>query len=76
VIDHCQSLLTVFDSGSPGGSYNVKGGAEQQNIEAVNTLCDLLDARLNRKGEHSSRNLIQFVKDRPSDDRRYAIDAS
>jgi dTDP-glucose 4,6-dehydratase len=39
-------------------------------------LCDLLDARSERSGRKSSRNLINFVTDRPGHDRRYAIDAT
>ena len=76
VIDHCEALLTAFNDGIPGETYNIGGGAERQNIEVVHTLCDLLDERLDRKGKESSRNLIQFVKDRPGHDRRYAIDAA
>jgi len=76
VIDHCEALLTVFAKGRPGETYNIGGGAERQNIEVVHILCDLLDERLARVGEESSRNLVQFVTDRPGHDRRYAIDAT
>lgn len=76
VLDHCEALVTAFTIGLPGETYNIGGGAERQNIEVVHTLCDLLDKRLNRKGNAASRNLIQFVKDRPGHDRRYAIDSS
>ena len=76
VIDHCEALLTAFKKGIPGETYNIGGGAERRNIDVVHTLCDLLDQRLDRKGDSSSRRLIQFVKDRPGHDRHYAIDAS
>lgn len=76
VVDHCDALATVFKTGSPGETYNIGGGAERQNIDVVYTLCDLLDDRLNRKGADSSRKLIEFVKDRPGHDRRYAIDST
>jgi dTDP-glucose 4,6-dehydratase len=76
VIDHCEALVRVFEKGNPGETYNIGGGAERQNIEVVNLLCDLLDNRLKRKGKDSSRNLIRFVTDRPGHDRRYAIDAT
>ncbi len=76
VIDHCEALLTAFTKGMSGETYNIGGGAERQNIEVVHTLCNLLDERLDRKGQASSSNLIQFVNDRPGHDRRYAIDAS
>ncbi len=75
VIDHCDALSTVFEKGKPGETYNIGGGAERCNIDVVYTLCDLLDQRLGRKSESSSRKLIHFVEDRPGHDRRYAIDS-
>jgi dTDP-glucose 4,6-dehydratase len=74
VIDHCEALLKVFESGMPGETYNIGGGAERQNIEIVRQLCTLLDSHLNRCGKLSSHYLIKFVTDRPGHDRRYAID--
>jgi dTDP-glucose 4,6-dehydratase len=76
VIDHCEGIIKVLDEGEPGETYNIGGGAERQNIEIVNLLCDILDTKLGRLGSNSSRRLIQFVTDRPGHDRRYAIDAS
>jgi len=75
VVDHCDALIRVFENGRPGETYNIGGNEERQNIEIVHLLCDLLDLRLNRTGKESSRNLIDFVSDRPGHDRRYAIDA-
>jgi dTDP-glucose 4,6-dehydratase len=76
VIDHCDALITVFEKGEPGQTYNIGGGTELENIEIVHLLCDLLDRRLKRSHGNASRNLIRFVTDRPGHDRRYAIDAS
>jgi dTDP-glucose 4,6-dehydratase len=76
VLDHCDALLTVLEKGRIGESYNIGGGAERQNIEVVQLLCDLLDAKLGRTGEKASKHLIRFVTDRPGHDLRYAIDAS
>jgi len=76
VIDHCNALVRVLEQGRPGETYNIGGGAERQNIEIVQLLCDLLDVRLRRSGRESSRSLINFVTDRPGHDRRYAIDAT
>jgi len=76
VIDHCEAIIKVLEKGNPGETYNIGGGAEKENIEIVNLLCDILDDRLNRKGNSSSRSLIHFITDRPGHDRRYAIDAS
>lgn len=76
VIDHCEALLRVMDSGRPGETYNIGGGAELENIEIINRLCNMLDMRLNRTGNDQSHRLIRFVADRPGHDRRYAIDAA
>ena len=76
VTDHCDAVIKVFEQGTPGETYNIGGGAEKENIEIVHLLCDLLDNRLGRSENNSSRNLIKFVIDRPGHDKRYAIDAS
>ena len=75
VRDHCDGLIRVLEGGKPGETYNIGGNAERRNIDVVHLLCDLLDNRLQRSGDRSSRNLIEFVPDRPGHDRRYAIDA-
>jgi len=75
VIDHCEALLTVLEKGIPGETYNIGGGSERENIQIVHRLCDILDARLDRSGNDSSRKLITYVADRPGHDKRYAIDA-
>lgn len=76
VIDHCEALIKVLEHGKPGETYNIGGNEERQNIDIVHLLCDIIDGRLERSGEKSSRRLISFVTDRPGHDRRYAIDAS
>jgi dTDP-glucose 4,6-dehydratase len=76
VADHCDALLTVFEKGRQGETYNIGGGKELENILIVERLCDLMDTRFKLPGSQSSRRLIQFVKDRPGHDRRYAIDAT
>jgi len=77
VEDHCAAILTVLDKGTLGETYNIGGNNEKQNIEIVQTVCDLLDEKVGllASGE-PRRSLIRFVKDRPGHDRRYAIDAA
>ncbi|MEZ5465672.1 MAG: dTDP-glucose 4,6-dehydratase [Lysobacteraceae bacterium] len=76
VTDHCRAIATVLEKGRVGEVYNVGGDAEQQNIDVVNTLCALIDARRPREDSRPRNSQITYVKDRPGHDRRYAIDAS
>ncbi len=74
VEDHVEALELVFHSGKKGETYNIGGENEWKNIDLVHLLCDLVDAKTNKK-PFSSRELIRFVKDRAGHDYRYAIDA-
>jgi dTDP-glucose 4,6-dehydratase len=61
-----------------GETYNIGGHNEKTNLEVVETICDLLEQRVEAKPQKVSRfrDLIQFVTDRPGHDLRYAIDAT
>jgi dTDP-glucose 4,6-dehydratase len=75
VKDHCSAVRLALAKGKPGEVYNVGGASEQTNIAVVKQVCAILDElRPRPSGKHES--LIEFVKDRPGHDRRYAIDAS
>jgi len=74
--DHCAAIRAVLERGRVGETYNVGGDAERQNIEVVNTICALLDARRPRADGKLRASQITYVTDRPGHDRRYAIDAS
>jgi len=76
VTDHCAAIRTVLEKGRVGETYNVGGDSERQNIEVVETICRLLDARRPREDGQSRSSQITYVSDRPGHDRRYAIDAS
>jgi dTDP-glucose 4,6-dehydratase len=76
VDDHARALELVLTRGAVGESYNVGGRAERSNLEVVEAICDLLDAKRPLGGGRSRRDLITFVTDRPGHDRRYAIDPS
>ncbi|MBP7937412.1 MAG: dTDP-glucose 4,6-dehydratase [Phycisphaerae bacterium] len=67
VSDHCRAIRRVIESGKPGEVYNVGGNSEQTNIAITRRLLELL-------GRDDSS--IEYVRDRPGHDRRYAIDAS
>lgn len=75
VLDHAKAIDLVFHQGQNGGSYNIGGFNEWQNIDLIKELCRQMDVKLNRE-LGTSEQLITFVKDRPGHDLRYAIDAS
>ena len=74
VEDHATALYTILTKGKLGESYNVGGNCERTNLQVVESICDLLDELAPKPEPH--RTQIQFVKDRPGHDQRYAIDAS
>jgi dTDP-glucose 4,6-dehydratase len=77
VIDHCEAIVAVLRKGKNGECYNIGGNNEKQNLEVVNHLCDLLDAKCGLLPDgRQRRSLITFVTDRLGHDRRYAIDAT
>ncbi|MCX6173160.1 MAG: dTDP-glucose 4,6-dehydratase [Ignavibacteriales bacterium] len=67
VIDHNKAVELVFENGKTGEVYNIGASREMKNIEIVKLILQKLG-----KGEE----LIEYVKDRPGHDRRYAIDSS
>ena len=74
VEDHASAIETVYRKGIIGETYCIGGWNELQNIDLINQLCDLMDNKLKLE-LGTSRKLIEFVKDRPGHDKRYAIDA-
>lgn len=65
VDDHCAAIDRILEDGKPGEVYNIGGHNEKQNIDIVRTI-------LRELGK--SDDLIEYVKDRPGHDLRYAID--
>jgi dTDP-glucose 4,6-dehydratase len=76
VEDHCRAIALVLDRGLPGETYNVGGNAERDNLWLVKKLCAILDELLPTSPHCPHEKLIEFVRDRPGHDRRYAIDFS
>jgi dTDP-glucose 4,6-dehydratase len=76
VLDHCRAITRVLDAGRVGEVYNIGGDAERKNIEVVQNIITLVDQHKPHTNGQGREHLIQFVKDRPGHDQRYAIDAS
>ncbi len=75
VLDHARAIDLIFQKGKLKSTYNIGGFNEWKNIDLVKLLCKIMDKKLNRSAV-SAEKLIEFVKDRPGHDKRYAIDAS
>jgi dTDP-glucose 4,6-dehydratase len=67
VMDHCRAILSVLLQGKEGEVYNVGANNEISNIELTNVLIKILE---------KDKSFINFVKDRPGHDFRYAINAN
>lgn len=67
VKDHCSAIDAVLHRGKVGEIYNIGGNNEKPNLEIISLIISVLK---------KNKNLIEFVKDRPGHDRRYAIDNS
>ena len=67
VEDHCEAIDFVIHKGKIGDTYCIGGDCEKPNIEITRKILALLG-----KGEE----MIEYVKDRPGHDRRYAMDFS
>lgn len=65
VEDHCSAIDLIIHKGKSGEVYNVGGHNERTNLEVVKTILKTLD---------KPESLIDYVKDRPGHDLRYAID--
>jgi dTDP-glucose 4,6-dehydratase len=74
VEDHADALLCVLMKGKIGETYNIGGNAEATNLDLVKRICAIMDTLVPGSTRHE--DLIEFVKDRPGHDLRYAIDAT
>lgn len=68
VEDHCSAIWEVLNKGRVGEVYNIGGNNELTNREVTEIV-------LREMGKNWDES-VQYVKDRPGHDRRYAIDAS
>lgn len=64
VDDHCRALLAVLERGRDGEVYNVGGNRALPNMEVVRKIL---------RAAGKSESSIEYVRDRPGHDRRYAV---
>ena len=76
VDDHCSAIHFVIEKGKVGETYCIGGNNEITNIDIVNKICETLNLLKPRKNKQPYQKLINFVKDRPGHDFRYAINSS
>jgi len=67
VEDYCRAITLALEKGKTGEIYNVSAGSPQPNLKIVKTILQHLG---------KPETLLQYVKDRPGHDRRYALDSS
>ena len=67
VEDHCKAIDLIIHQGKVGETYCIGGKSERENIWIVKKLIEILG---------KDESAIEYVKDRPGHDRRYAIDYS
>lgn len=67
VLDHGNAIDFLLHKGQVGEVYNIGSGVEKQNIEITRLLLSELG-----QGE----KMIEYIKDRPAHDLRYALDFS
>ena len=72
VLDHCEALLKIFKNGKSGEFYNIGSNKNYKNID----ICKSLIKIAKRKVNIGSNVKIDFVKDRPGHDIRYALNSN
>lgn len=72
VVDHCEAIDRAFHSGFSGQSYLVGGDAELTNLEVIDRVAKSLERIIEKPVDYKTIH----TDDRPTDDQRYAIDAT
>jgi dTDP-glucose 4,6-dehydratase len=73
VKDHCSAIMRVIEDGVKGEVYNIGANNERRNIDLIKLIIAYLSEIMPDKGIDG--DLLEFIKDRPGHDRRYAIDS-
>lgn len=65
VLDHCRGIEAIIQKGQIGETYLLGGQSEMTNIEITAMILQIM---------HQAQEMIEYVRDRPGHDFRYAID--
>jgi dTDP-glucose 4,6-dehydratase len=66
VFDHCDAILKIISNWKSSSIYNISSNVEKPNIEVVKIILNKMK---------KSTDLLNFVKDRPGQDKRYSINS-
>lgn len=72
VDDHCEALIKVFKKGNVGSFYNIGSNINLTNLQIVKKILYIAK----KKVKLGKRVKVQFVKDRPGHDTRYALNSN
>ena len=72
VDDHCEALLKLYFKGKKGEKYNIGSGINCSNIILIKKILGVFKKKKLKIGKKVK---IQFVKDRPGHDFRYALNS-
>tara|TARA_Y100000389_G_C17445540_1_gene511374 strand:- start:1332 stop:2351 length:1020 start_codon:yes stop_codon:yes gene_type:complete len=72
VEDHCEALIKIFEKGKIGNFYNIGSNKNEINID----ICKKLLTISKKKIKVGKNVKIEFVKDRPGHDIRYALNSN
>ena len=74
VRDHSDAIFKVFKKGKIGETYNIGASNQKRNLEIAKIIFSVLKKFNKKKNNKNFFNNVNFVKDRPGHDKRYAID--
>ena len=73
VEDHCRALVYLFKKGKIGESYNIGTGYIINNLKLAKKIIKIYNSNF---GKNKQKIKIDFVKDRPGHDFRYALNSN
>ncbi len=72
VIDHCEALIKIFKKGKIGNFYNIGSNKNLTNLK----VCEHLISVAKKNSILGTKVKINFIKDRPGHDIRYALNSN